>query len=92
MTEKRRKVKGCWGGGISYSLEDIEFNACIGNFTSQGAKYIIDLFMMFEKGVMPYEGSLSDQPAKLLEAFDMIRSIREQKRLENEQKQKRKSK
>lgn len=85
MLEKRRRIKGCWGNPASpYQIENIQFNSCIGNFSSYDAQYIIDMYMAYDKGMIPFPGSISEQPAKLLEAFDMIKSFRQRKEAEEQ--------
>jgi hypothetical protein len=77
--------KGCEVSGIrNYQIENIRFNRCPGNYTNTQVRYLIDWFLMYEKGVMPFGGTLSDQPGKLIEIFELIQSIRDEKEIQRE--------
>lgn len=38
--------------------------------------YFIGLFLAYEKGILPFSGSLVDQPAKIIEIFEVIQQLR----------------
>lgn len=75
--------------------ESIKFKNCIGNYFSYEVVALWEMQRQFEKGVMPYPGSLSEQPNKVIEAFNVIgayradRTERDRKRLEMEAKKRR---
>ena len=73
--ERFRALKGCFGKrGAPFKLREIEFTSCPGNFVSFDALHLIQMHDYFEKGTLPFEGSLSEQPAKAIEAFGVIKS------------------
>lgn len=77
MLEQNRTLKACRAPAESprhFIGTELKFRSCIGNFVRQ--KYLpwIEAFRQFEKGVMPFTGAYTDQPAKVLELFDVIRS------------------
>lgn len=65
--------KGCLKPGpVKYKLENIKYSICVGNFYSQSASQYVDLYYNYQRGVMPFEGSLMDQPSKIIEVFNII--------------------
>lgn len=71
--ELLQSKKGCVKPGPSkYKIENIKFNVCVGNFYSQSASMFIDFYYNYQRGVMPYDGSLMDQPSKIIEVFNII--------------------
>jgi hypothetical protein len=68
----------------NYQLENVRFKKCPGNYTDTQVRYLVDWFMMYEKGVMPFDGPMADQPAKIIEIFELIQSIRDEKVLQQE--------
>lgn len=90
MLEKVRNSKGCKTLQADYihQIDDeIFFKGCIGNFFRiQMARYL-EMARMYDKGVLPFAGSLGEQPAKIIEIFRIIEQhrtrqmAREQERL-----------
>jgi hypothetical protein len=75
-TEAKRKSKGCFDYTTrKYKLKNIVYNSCLGNFTKE-IDYIIEAFSHYEKGMLPYKGTLAEQPNKIIEIFDLISSMR----------------
>lgn len=83
---KRRK--GCQSpGSVKPIVENIKFNICIGNFYSQVAAQYIDLYYNYQRGVMPYDGTLMDQPSKVIDVFNIIDALIKAKQIEFQKKQ-----
>lgn len=62
---------------------NVEFNTNE-NLSFDGFNYIYGLFRAYNKnGVLPFEGCLADQPAKIIEIFDVLEELT----LEKENKQ-----
>ena len=73
--EKSREAKACEkpNPNIVHKLgTDLGFHKCIGNFFSGTALNWLELHNKFEQGVMPYPGSLLDQPNKIIEIFRVV--------------------
>jgi hypothetical protein len=71
-----RKLKGCYDFTTkAYKLENIVYKSCVGNFT-KNIVYFLEAFSQYEKGMLPYNGSLGEQPAKIIEIFNIIDKIR----------------
>ncbi len=70
---KLQYQKGCvLPSQTKYHVDNLKFNRCIGNFYSQSGAMLIDFYYKYKEGVMPYEGALMDQPAKIIDVFNII--------------------
>jgi hypothetical protein len=70
---KKRKSLGCFDFTTrTYLLDNIKYKSCIGNYTLQGLGYYYELFINYEKGILPFEGSLGKQPNKIMEVIQII--------------------
>ena len=70
--ETKRRSKGCYDYGImDYRLENIKYDRCVGNYV-KNIEYFTDAFSLYEKGILPFEGTLGDQPNKIMEIFELI--------------------
>ena len=71
-TEIKRKGKGCFDfKSKSYRLDNIRYSNCIGAHAVP-IDYILEAFTAYEKGMLPFEGTLAEQPNKMIEIFQMI--------------------
>jgi hypothetical protein len=70
---------------------DLHFKRGIEDISIEYFGYVVTLFDLYHRhGVMPYPGSFSEQPAKIVEIFqvlDALRSEREQKLHEEQQRE-----
>ena len=81
--EAMRKKKGCLV--IDYSKEPhhdsdwalYEFYSCLchDNFQLSGFWDLYEVFQQFEKGIMPFQGSLNEQPSLLIEYIVLFRRL-----------------
>lgn len=81
-TEKERVLKSCYKPREKafMQLDDFHFHKCIGNFTSDAARNMIDLFMRYDKfGLLPFSGGVAEHPYKVIQYFQMIELIRSEK-------------
>lgn len=62
---------------------NIQFTAPIESFDYPLFGYIYTSYRYTEKGVLPFPGSLSDQPAQIMEIFNTLESLE----LENQQRE-----
>ena len=82
-TERNRKSKGCFDfTSKQYRIDNILYNSCIGNFVTP-IDYFVEAFSLYEKGVLPFEGNLGDQPSKIMEIFQIIDVRRTEKYNQN---------
>jgi len=78
--DKYQKVKGCISTPrTNYKVEGFKINKCLGNFTSREVYSYFEMFKVYERGIMPFEGSMMDQPAKLIDLFNMIEQLKLEK-------------
>ena len=83
-TERKRKSKGCFDfTSKNYRLENVRYLTCIGNFAVP-IDFYIEAFGLYEKGVLPFEGNISDQPNKIIEIFQLIEVRRAEKIQQNQ--------
>lgn len=61
--------------GTSFKSLNVIFHAK-NNLKHPFFSYFINLFMSFQKGILPFEGALVDQPAKIIEVFDVLQQLR----------------
>lgn len=73
----QRKAKGC-AGGVTYTLETFSVKKCIGNLYKPWVVQWYGLFQHFKNGVMPFRGSILEQPAKAMEIFNIFQGLENQ--------------
>lgn len=72
----RESRKNCTGKNKRVrKLDEISYSKCPGNFYNVGYALLLDVHKNFRKGVMAYPGGLLDQPAKFIEAMNLIENI-----------------
>jgi hypothetical protein len=53
----------------------ISYNTCVGNFYFAYWASLINYYPDYEKGILPYSGSFFEQPAKFVEAMQLIHNL-----------------
>jgi hypothetical protein len=61
---------------LHFSGINIQFKKCVGNFYSKWAAELIRFQDHFDKGIMFYNGSYGEQPAKFVEAMNIIEALK----------------
>lgn len=61
-----------------YIIDNLEFYTCPCNFRSKKFNFLMNAFNAFNQGAMPYPGSLSEQPAKAIEALLLLSHLKEE--------------
>lgn len=74
--EAKRCVKPVDGPPFIELESDLKFKKCPGNYFSQSALQWLEMFNAFEKGTMPFNGSYSEQPNKIIDIFRVISTYR----------------
>jgi len=78
--ERIKKIQGCeFTPRTFYKIEGFKLNRCLGNFTSREVLGFFEMFKLYSKGIMPFDGCMSDQPAKLIDLFNMIDLLQAEK-------------
>lgn len=49
---------------------------------------MIDMFRLFQRGILPFEGGLFDQPSKIIEVFSLLENLDAERNRDLERKQK----
>lgn len=90
---KARELKGCFEEAevARFISDDVHWFKCIGNFRGDWCKDVIEAYDLYKKGVLPYPGSFMEQPAKIIDMFDIIEEIIKAKIKEQQDKNKRKN-
>lgn len=71
-----------------YMIDNLEFRTCPCNFRNRKYSFFSTALSGFDKGVLPYPGSLSEQPAKAMEAIILLSNLKEEfKQEQNAQQQ-----
>lgn len=95
MLERERQVKNCYGlpGPSIHNIDnEVFFSKCIGNYYDPVVASLFSANEAYQKGVMPFSGALFEQPAKIIEAFSVIESIKRDTQLKAQQAQEAKAK
>ena len=83
-----RTGKGCFGVSANtlHKFDDLEYNTCVGNVVSESALFWVEAEGRFTQGILPFPGSLTEQPAKVMEVFSCI-AAHKQVKLDQKQKE-----
>ena len=72
IVERRRKSKGCYDLNTrQYLVENVVYKGCVGNFTTN-IEFLMEAYTAYTKGMLPFSGELSDQPAKIIDLFGIV--------------------
>lgn len=78
--EKFRSVRGCESLATQpvFVLDDgrLKFRRCVGNYVSASVLKWVTVSEQYSRGIMPFQGSLTEQPAKAIELFTAIETWR----------------
>lgn len=53
----------------------ISYRTCIGNLYSEGWDHWIQVYRQYKRGLLPFPGSVLEQPAKVFEVFSIIENF-----------------
>ena len=83
---KIREAKGCFDTNKKrYQLEEYKISTCIGNLFSSSAFFWFRNFKTFQQnGALPFPGPLMDQPAKVIEIFQLFESMEAERHREDQ--------
>ena len=63
----------------------VNYTKCIGNYYGSFWANLINYHPSYDKGLLPFEGSLMNQPAKFVEVMDLVHNLIREKDNEKEQ-------
>ena len=76
-----RISKGCFeiSGNTLHKLDNLEYTTCVGNHVSESVIFWIEAEGRYNQGVLPFPGSMVDQPAKVMDVFSCIATYKQSK-------------
>ncbi len=93
MTMKVREMQSCFSvrdapvmRATQQSASDIEYYTCPGNFFDRSVVELLEVVNNYEKGNLPFEGPLCEQPSKMLDIIQMIQDVKNKKNEEERKK------
>lgn len=80
---RERTKKGCQGPGKGVAIWRLtvgekplyDISTCLGNFWNPGVMHWMQVHQQFKAGILPFEGPLLDQPAKVMDIFDLLGTL-----------------
>lgn len=69
-----------------YVIDNYEFYTCPCNFRNHLSNYLLISSDKWEQGVLPHPGSLSEQPAKLIDALVLLENLKIEYKIEEQEK------
>jgi hypothetical protein len=75
MLRKTKTTRNCETvstPSMLFQVYDLKSKRCPGNLFSREVVFHYELFQKFKLGILPFQGSLSDQPNKIIEIFKII--------------------
>lgn len=67
---KRDSAVATYGKGT-----EIKYYTCPSNFYNPAIALLIDMGRHFREGILPFEGGLFDQPAKVIDCFNLLENL-----------------
>lgn len=61
-----------------FKVNNILFRKPLSEFKCDNLSYILFLFENYEKGSLPFQGPVSDQPAKIIDIFNILYQVRQE--------------
>lgn len=104
LSERKLRERGYTEKQIQSFLENINnsnsktdilslrFKRPLSNFKYINMDYVLLLFENYEKGILPFEGPLGDQPAQIIEVFKIMEHIKNKELLKYQEEALNKSK
>ena len=74
---------------VNQGNPSVMYNKCIGNYYGAFWSNLINYYPQYEKGLLPFEGSLMNQPSKFVEVMELVHNLIREKDNEKEQQAKR---
>lgn len=71
-----QKHRGCINPTerIQYIFDGKEMYRCPAKFIMPEVKLYIEMYSQYKKGLLPFRGTVSEQPIKLMDIFDILES------------------
>ena len=74
----KKQVESSTGHDVDTELKSIgfQFTTDLNNFECPNMSYLLTLYEQWEKGQLAYNGSVSDQPSKLIETMNLLGNLK----------------
>ena len=84
-----RKANGCKviADKVKYQINNIGYKSCFCTYRHPYFNTYLFLYKNYEKGLLPFEGNILDQPAYIIEVFNLIETLKLEKEAEDMAKQ-----
>lgn len=73
-----------------YQQDEVCFYNCFCNFIDPSTNFLLNLFWYFDKGILPFQGAITEQPAKIIDVFNVFTHLKHEKQKDDAKKQKNK--
>jgi len=92
--EKTKSIQNCTtiSERILFPTEDFNYKTCVGKFRLVNWSNIVMLCNLFNQGINPFGGALTDVPNKLVEVSNILHNFKVEQQIEEEKKWQTKSK
>lgn len=86
-----QKANGCGKihDKVKYQIGDIGYKSCFCTYRHPDFNSFLFLYKNYEKGILPFEGSILEQPAYIIEIFGLIETLKLDREEEERQRQER---
>lgn len=59
-------------------MHGLRFTVPLINFKYERMHYVLILFENYERGILPYPGSVSEQPAQIMEILSLLKTLKQE--------------
>ncbi len=70
-----------------YQIDNIQFYTCPCNYRHPNMMFFLQATEAYSKGILPFSGSLSEQPSYIMDAIALISTLKTQWEMEQQKKQ-----
>lgn len=72
---------------IMYQVDNVGYHSCFCTFKHPYFYNYLYLFKNYERGILPFSGSLTEQPAYIIEIFTLLENLKADRELEEHEKE-----
>ena len=77
---------------VKYEIDNIGYHSCFCTYRHPHFNSFLLLYKNYERGVLPFRGSLMDQPAYIMEIFTLIENLKSDREQEEREREERRNK
>ncbi len=77
-----------FNGTPKFVCDDVGFYRCFCNYIDQSTMFLLHLFFQYERGFLPFPGSISEQPSKIIDIFSVFTYLKSERQKELDEKNK----